>query len=212
MSAIDILEDLDGYEVNSLEPLQRVLLVTDGTLTEILEANFFERIRLVQVSQRIVPAGDDHALLDLVAGEAVSERKILLQGVDSRRNYVYAESMIALDRLSPAFREELLNSRTPPGRLWLEQRPETSKELMEIRGQRANGLCAYFECNNAAPMLARTYRISSAGQPLIVTTEYFPAAYQSFAERTSSKLDQLAGSCRRARSRNLSASRPSAIA
>ena len=51
MSAIDILARLNGFDVKSLDPLQRVLLVTDGTLTEILEANFFERIRLVKVSR-----------------------------------------------------------------------------------------------------------------------------------------------------------------
>ncbi|MGC2108203.1 MAG: chorismate pyruvate-lyase family protein [Candidatus Korobacteraceae bacterium] len=193
MSAIDILGNLDGFDVNSLEPLQRVLLVTDGTLTEILEAIFFERVRLVKVSQRIIPATASHALLDPTPGEALIERKILLQGVKSNRNYVYAESLIAVDRLSQSFRDELLNSGTPLGRLWLEHKLETFKELQEIRCQRAEVLGQYFECAEGAPLLARTYRVLSAGRPVMVITEYFPAIYQYPAKRTGRTLDQMVG-------------------
>src|SRR5208337_3237780 len=118
MSAIDILASLNGFDANSLEPLQRVLLVTDGTLTEILEANFFERIRLVKISQKVIPATSAHALLDPSPGEVLIERKILLQGEASRRNYAYAESLIAVDRLGQSFGIELVDSNTPLGRLW----------------------------------------------------------------------------------------------
>jgi chorismate-pyruvate lyase len=177
MSALDILAKLNGFDVNSLEPLQRVLLVTDGTLTEILEANFFERIKLVKVSQRIIPATASHALIDPGPGEPLIERKILLQGEESHRNYAYAESLIAVDRLAPSFRDALLNSTTPLGRLWLEHKLETFKELQEVRSQPANGLRQYFECTEAAPLLVRTYRVFSAAKPVMVITEYFPATY-----------------------------------
>jgi chorismate-pyruvate lyase len=177
MSAIDILTKLNGFDVSSLEPLQRVLLVTDGTLTEILEANFFERIRLVKVSQRVISATASHALLAPKPGESLIERKILLQGEESHRNYAYAESLIAVDRLAPSFRDALLNSATPLGRLWLEHKLETFKELQEVRSQPADGFRQYFECTEAAPLLVRTYRVFSAAKPVIVITEYFPATY-----------------------------------
>jgi chorismate-pyruvate lyase len=177
MSAIDILASLNGFDVNSLEPLQRVLLVTDGTLTEILEANFLERIRLVKVSQEVISATPAHTLLDPNPGEAVIERKILLQGEESHRNYAYAESCIAVDRLGPSFRDELLTSDTPLGRLWLEHKLETFKELQEVRCQRANGFSHYFGCGEAAPLLVRTYRVFSASRPVMVITEYFPTTY-----------------------------------
>src|SRR5271157_919405 len=185
MSAIDVLASLNGFDVNWLEPLQRVLLVTDGTLTEILEANFFERIRLVKISQNVISATSSHGLLDPNPGEVLIERKILLQGEGSHRNYAYAESLIAVARLDPSFRNELLDSDTPLGRLWLEHRLETFKELQEVRCQRANGLCRYFECDGAAPLLVRTYRVFSAGRPVMVITESFPAAYPHSARKVS---------------------------
>ena len=193
MSAIDILASLNGFDVNSLEPLQRVLLVTDGTLTEILEANFFERIRLVKVSQRITSATTSHALLEPNPDEVVIERKILLQGETSHRNYAHAESLIAVDRLGVLFRDALLNSDTPLGRLWLEHKLETFKELQEVRCLRANGLSCYFECAEAAPLLVRTYRVFSASKPVMVITEYFPAAYSHSAESVARKSAQRFG-------------------
>jgi chorismate-pyruvate lyase len=177
MSALDILAKLNGFDVNSLGPLQRVLLITDGTLTEILEATLLERIRLVKVSQQVTSATSAHALLDPTPGEALIERKILLQGEESRRNYAYAESLIAVDRLAPSFRDALLTSDTPLGRLWLEQKLETFKELQEVRSQPADGLCQYFACSGAATLLIRTYRVFSAARPIMVITEYFPTAY-----------------------------------
>jgi chorismate-pyruvate lyase len=191
MSAIDILGSLNGFDVNSLAPFQRVLLVTDGTLTEILEAMVLERIRLVKVSQRVIPAAASHALLEPNPGESLIERKILLQGERSHRHYVYAESLIAVDRLSQSFRDELLGSGTPLGRLWLEHKLETFKELKEVRCQPANGLCHYFDCADTTPLLARTYRVLSASKPAMVITEYFPAAYRFSVDSAGRELDQL---------------------
>ncbi len=187
MSAIDILASLNGFDVNSLAPLQRVLLVTDGTLTEILEANFFERVRLVKVSQEIIPATASHGLLEPNPGEVLIERKILLQGEGSHRNYAYAESLIAVDRLGPSFRNALLESDTPLGRLWLEHKLETFKQLQEVRSQNADGLSRYFECPDAACLLVRTYRVFSSSQPVMLITEYFPAAYSDSGKGASDK-------------------------
>ena len=52
-SALGILENLAGVDAAKLSPLQRTLLITDGTLTEILEAHFLEPIELRKLSQQI---------------------------------------------------------------------------------------------------------------------------------------------------------------
>ena len=103
MSALDILEKLEGIDAGSLDPLQRILLITDGTLTEILEANFLERIRLVKLSQQVTTPNSSHTSLAPRDNENLLERKILLRGASSGRNYVYAESVIALNGLPLRF-------------------------------------------------------------------------------------------------------------
>ena len=88
--------------------LQRILLISDGTLTDTLEAAFLEPITLRKVALQVAPARQAVAELDLAAGETGMERKIFLCGESSGRAYVYAESVLVLDRLPPRFREELL--------------------------------------------------------------------------------------------------------
>jgi len=177
--ATELLAKLKGLDIRSLEPLQRVLLVTDGTLTEILEAAFLERIQLVKVLQQVVPTTSSHAWLDWKDDEAVLERRVLLRGERNRRNYVYAESLIAIDRLEPAFRQGLVESNLPLGRLWLVHKLETYKEMIEVRSQSAGELSSYFECSHTALLLIRRYRVFSARKPVMIITEHFPASFQN---------------------------------
>src|SRR5262245_8679314 len=170
-----ILGLLKGIDVHALDPLHRVLLVTDGTLTETLEAIFLEPIELVRVGQRNMAANASHALLQLDDGETVVERRILLRGSRSGTNYVYAESLIAADRLDPEFRRSLVERDVPLGRLWIEQKLETFKEFLEVRCEPACEVPAEFEPNGT--LLVRTYRVYSAGKPVFVITEHFPSTF-----------------------------------
>jgi chorismate-pyruvate lyase len=178
MSTLDVLEKLEGIEVCSLSPLQRVLIITDGTLTEILEAAFLERIRLVKIAQQTVPSTTAHIQLAPAPREFFLERKILLQGTKSNKNYVYAESIIALDRLPASFRNDLINSDTSLGRLWLEHKLETFKELLEVKCERANDLCEHFNCKKSDMLLVRTYQVASTAVPIMLISEYFPVEYE----------------------------------
>ena len=171
-----ILGLLKGIDVHALDPLHRVLLVTDGTLTETLEAIFLEPIELVRVGQRNVGANPSHALLEPRDGETVVERKILLRGSHSGTNYVYAESLIAADRLGPEFRRGLVESDVPLGRLWIEQKLETFKEFLDVRCEPATEVPAEFGPNGST-LLVRTYRVYSSGRPVFVITEHFPSTF-----------------------------------
>ncbi len=173
MSALDILERT-GVEPGALTQLQRILVVTDGTLSDILEAAALERIRLVKLSQETVPSTRSDDWLRPARGEKFLARKILLQGSRTGTNYVYAESVIALDRLPPRFDDELVRSNTPLGQLWLEHRLETFKELLELRYERADERSKHFNCDVSAMLLARTYGVFSAGVPVMTITEFFP--------------------------------------
>ena len=175
MSALNILGKIIGIEAASLTQLQRVLIVTDGTLSDILEAAFLERIRLVKLSQESVLSTRWDAQLNARQGEAFLERKILLQGEKSNKNYVYAESAIALNRLPARFNDELVKSDTPLGLLWLEHKLETFKELLEVRYEPAAERGRHFNCNASDMLLGRSYRVLSAAIPVMIISECFPA-------------------------------------
>jgi chorismate-pyruvate lyase len=161
-------------EPSKLSPFQRILLTTDGTLTEILEAYLFEPLLIVKLSEEIILTTQDIPPLDLKAGSEVIERKVLLQGKISRKNFIYAESVLVHERLELKFRDELLKSQIPMGRLWLEHKIETFKEIIDSSQELAEDLSNYFKIQREDRMLSRTYRVFSNHQPIIMITEKFP--------------------------------------
>ena len=160
-----------------LSVFQRIILTTDGTLTEILEAYLSEKITLVKLSETIEPITQDISLLDISGGQEVIERKILLQGKISRNNWVYAESILIPDRLDESLKNELLVSQESMGRLWLEHRLETFKEIVDSAREPAEDLADYFKLERSDKLLSRTYRVFSGRRPIILITEKFPETF-----------------------------------
>ena len=171
-------ERLRGFDAGSLDLLQRVLLVNDGTLTEALEAAFLEPIRLVKLAAEVSAAGKRNQDLELDPAERVMDRKILLRGETSGFTFVYAESLLAIDRLPGPIREGLSQSSVPLGRLWSEHKLETWKELRSVWRRRADELAAHFGSSEDSEVLARYYRVFSGGRPTMLISEYFPEKYR----------------------------------
>ncbi len=171
---LDELLAQSHIEPSRLSAFQRILLTTDGTLTEILEAYLLEPIQIVKLVEEIVSTNQDILPLALKAGSEVIERKVLLQGKISRKNFIYAESILVLERLEPKFRDELFKSKIPMGRLWLEHKIETFKEIIDSSQQLAENLSNYFKIQTEDRMLSRTYRVFSNHQPIMMITEKFP--------------------------------------
>ena len=173
MSAIGLFERFQDIDITALTPLQRILLITDGTLTEILEAHFLERIELVKISERLLAAGQLPTPLPLDAGERVLERRINLRGAKSGTLRVYAESLIFVERLDPSFQTELFETRIPLGRLWRSHRLETFKELVSIECRPARDIGAHLACAEDAPVMGRIYDVFSSRRPVMRIAEYF---------------------------------------
>ncbi|MBO3462415.1 chorismate pyruvate-lyase family protein [Aetokthonos hydrillicola Thurmond2011] len=162
---------------SQLSKFQRIILTTDGTLTEILEAYLLEKIQIVKLSEELVGIAQDIPSLDLKIESEVIARKVLLQGKISRRNWIYAESIIVPDRLDELFRERLLKSREPIGRLWLEHQLETFKEVIDSSREIAGDLSNYFKVSSEEKLLCRTYRVFSNRKPIMMITEKFPEQF-----------------------------------
>lgn len=174
---MSFLEQLDAIGGRSLNLLQRLLLVNDGTLTDALEAAFLEPIALVRLSVDVFSASDGTLDLAQDPGLPVMHREVLLRGSTSRRNFVFAKSWIALNRLPAAMRSELAESGKPIGRLWSEYRLETAKEVLRFWREPAGELSIHFGGGPDAMILARSYRVLQHGTPLMVIAEYFPADF-----------------------------------
>jgi chorismate-pyruvate lyase len=179
MSQLDLMDSLqhNTIEPSRLSTFQRIILTTDGTLTDILEAYLSEKIRLVKLSEETCALTQEHEPLALAAGQEVLERKIVLQGHISHKNWVYAESLLVPERLEQRFRNRLIISQEPMGRLWLEYRMETFKEIVRMYREPAENLAPYFGIQHQDMLLCRTYLVFSNRQPIIMITEKFPESF-----------------------------------
>lgn len=161
-------------DLKALPPFQRILLTTDGTVTEILEAQFYEQINLVKLFQETRITNIDIPYLDIKSGTEVLVRKILLQGKDSGENYIYAESILVPEHLSTSLQEGLHSTDKPIGRLMIEAKTETFREILSCKSESADDLAKHFSVKNNSTLISRTYRIFSDQKPIILITEKFP--------------------------------------
>lgn len=175
----DLQKSLKSSHIDpsTLSTFQRILLTTDGTVTHMLESYLYEQIQVVKLSEELVSLTQDIQSLDLKAGTEVIARRILLRGRISRRNFIYAESIIIPERLDEQFRQELLKSKTPIGKIWFERRVETFKEIIDSGKEQAEGLSNYFSIEPEDSLLFRTYSVLSQGKPTMMITEKFPESY-----------------------------------
>lgn len=179
MMRIDLQRSLTRSHIDpsKLSPFQRIILTTDGTLTDILEAYLFEAVQIVKLSEELVSLKQDNLSLDLNKGSEVIERKVLLQGKISRKNFIYAESLIVPERLEQDFKTSLLTSQIPLGQLWLKHKLETFKEIVDSGKEMANDLSSYFNIQIEQNMLFRSYRLFNNRRPIMIITEKFPESY-----------------------------------
>lgn len=137
-----------------------------------LEAVNLERICLFPLAQRIYQTEQHIDSLTSELGESVMQRQVLLKGEQTGKTYVYAESLIAMERLDVRIREALLTTTTPIGRLWKENRIEIFKEVLHFGMDLARELSFYFEKNPDTQLLVRKSRVASGGKVIALITEY----------------------------------------
>jgi chorismate-pyruvate lyase len=63
------------------------------------------------------------------------------------------------------------------GKLWLEYRVETFKEIVDLSQELAGNLAEDFKINKDENLFSRTYRVFSQNQPVMMITEKFPTSF-----------------------------------
>jgi chorismate-pyruvate lyase len=157
-----------------LSLFQRILLATDGTVTELIALYAGEPIRVKKLGQAI-HEGTAQAELKCTEPTRLLNRKILLYG--ATRNYLYADSQFVLERLSKSIQEQMLNTDRPIGLLWKEERLETFREIVRQTIEPCAAIAQYFDLPTSAPFVSRTYLIHHIGKPLGIIAEKWPLSY-----------------------------------
>ena len=165
---------------SDLSRFQKILLITDGTVTKLLEHYLSEPIvvhKLNEEIQRNISTFPDYYHLSIHQPVDILQREICLQGKNTGENWTYAKSTIFIDHLSADFRQDLLESNQPIGKLWIKYRLETYKRILLIKKEKAGQLAPYFNIATDEQIISRTYSVYSNRKIIMIITEKFPCSF-----------------------------------
>lgn len=158
----------------SLSLLQRILLMTDGTVTDLLTLYAGEPITARRLEQTIT-RNNTQTVLSVPPETALLKRKVILCG--DKTNCIYAESFLVCEMLTENMRYQLFETNRPMGLVWKDERLEMYREVIERRIAPCPRVSVYFNVPPHIPILSRTYLIFVRNRPFGVITESFPSTH-----------------------------------
>ncbi len=171
---IRVIEEVTG----PLPAFQTVLLLTDGSVTTLLEAISGAEVCVKTISQNVMPAGMPVAeLLEIQPGDPVNHRIVELVNCTTGEILIYAISHTPLERLERGFRDDLMRADIPIGKILKKHRIESRREISDIRLVSPDpDIRSRFMAGPETLFLSRTYRIIRNDLPFMAIEELFPAA------------------------------------
>jgi beta-ribofuranosylaminobenzene 5'-phosphate synthase len=173
----DRISRIEG-SYGSLSPYQILLLLTDGSVTTLLEAITGDEVVVRTLSQTVIPADEPTAsLLAVRPGAAVNYRVVDLVNRMTGEVLISAVSFTPLERLEPGFRDDLMRADIPIGKILKLHNIEARREISDIRSFPADdSLAARFGVTAGTPFLSRNYLIIRQDKPFMAIEEMFPVS------------------------------------
>jgi len=158
----EMLADFEKKSGIKLSETRKILAVTDGSITQIIEILKGAPVRLKTIQQRVSQAGKEAEKLGVSPEDEVNFREVLI--IANGETLVHALSMMPLARLKTQFKDDLMKADVPIGKLLSKHRIEARRELLSIR----EGKSPYIE----GRCLEREYDIINGGKVMMHITEF----------------------------------------
>jgi beta-ribofuranosylaminobenzene 5'-phosphate synthase len=130
MDSLVVLKKLEKEKKLSL--IERILAVTNGSVTQILEVHTGAPVKIKTLNQEVKEAGAVANQLGVAKSDLVNFREVEI--LDSNgKLLMIAKSWTPLKRLEPAFRDDLMKADVPIGKLLLKHKIEVRRELLDAR-------------------------------------------------------------------------------
>lgn len=161
-----------------LTPFQRALIVTDGTVTRLIEAYTLAPVEVVLLHQAEQTLCTEHIWLELPSGAPVIARQVVLQtpsiGNETPKIQAYATSLIVSQHLPKGILDGLESDPAGLGGILQNSGLETRRELLWCCCETARDLPETIAHLEGKPLLSRTYRVFANKKPIMLITEKFP--------------------------------------
>ena len=164
-------ESIDLMEV---APFLRTLLVADGTVTKMIEAYFWEKIRIQPIFNEYELSETIIDELNCPADTKILRREVLLAGQESSTTYAAARSLLVTEYLPEEMVIGLEHGEIGIGELLRIEGCETYRDIMNIHYYPEQHTTDELLGKLSGSVISRSYRISVNQDPVILVTEYFP--------------------------------------
>jgi beta-ribofuranosylaminobenzene 5'-phosphate synthase len=134
VAKMDIAQSIHEIEthVGRLSPMQKFLLGTDGSVTQILEAITGKPVVIETREQKITAADPAIAKrLGIQPGDPVNCRVVEIKTLANGEVLIYAISHTPVARLSPEFKDDLMKEDIPIGKIIQNYRIEARREILD---------------------------------------------------------------------------------
>ena len=168
-----------------IDPIDRILMTSDGTVTTMLEACTGEPI-VTSLTRQSGPASLDvlqrevgcwwqpsASLLELTPCERLIARRVMLQGRRSGVSLVAAESLIAADRLPDPHALDIGHVGASLGRLLNASGLATRRHIVDTAAVHDAAVNDRLDVARNVRLARRTYTIASIEQIVAAVTEWF---------------------------------------
>lgn len=166
--------ELEPVNLRALSPIQRALMVIDGTVTKFLEAYTMEPIEVTTLGQSVQTLEVGQEWLEVKAGDDVLARHVTLTGGYSGDLYAYAISLTNPAAIPRDIRAAMEIQGGSVGRILLSSRIEQRREVLWYGRESVDGLPDSLRTLYEGDLLSRAYRIIVGGRPVIMIIEKFP--------------------------------------
>jgi beta-ribofuranosylaminobenzene 5'-phosphate synthase len=175
MDIAQAIRDIET-QVGRISPVQKVLLGTDGSVTQLLESVTGKKVVIRTLVQKIVTADRITAdNLSIAEGDPVNFRIVEIKTKENNEVLIYAISHTPISRLSPEFKDDLMKADIPIGKIIRQHHIEARREILNACVIPATDETSrvFAICKNE-PVLSRQYQIIHEKKPLIFIEEHFP--------------------------------------
>lgn len=160
----------DDVALETVDPVLRGLLFTDGTVTRTLEVQLLAATAVEVISQESTSTSAQVAAkLDASEGVRVLCRRVVIGAGEPPAPLIWAESHILPSRLPPGFLAVLRDAQDGIGESLQNVQLESWRELLWF----GLGAAPAWSGSEAGSVITRLYRVITAGRPALLISESF---------------------------------------
>ena len=152
-------DELEGHHrITPLSPVARLLLTSDGSMTQMLEALNLSAVSMIIKRQEILSAQSLKMTVPEVSERALAREALL---ATENRSLIFAHSLLFSNNEDSCSLESIMETEKPLGRMFIGDKIKTLRDGLKIGQVSSPDIAAHFDVPADATLWGRYYNLST---------------------------------------------------